>query len=127
MYQRSMPWFCWMRIVDAFEHRNTTCIWRNTFKDIPPDSRISQKRSSDFVKKRSGRQVMEAMIGEFPGIEVLTYHGPYISEPNYRIPEIILGQADSWDHYELAGPFFVGMMQGKGTEASVIDGGEVYQ
>ena len=56
---------------------------------------------------------------------MITYHGPYLSEPNYRTPSIIMGQAASWDHYELLGTFFVGMMQGKGEHATVIDGGEV--
>jgi hypothetical protein len=74
-----------------------------------------------------GKQVMEAMVAEFPEIEVLNYHGPYLSEPNYGVPKVVYGQVDAWGRYELLGPFFVGMMQGKGKCASVIDGGEVYQ
>ncbi len=74
-----------------------------------------------------GKQVMEAMVMEFPEIEIFNYHGPYLSEPNFPIPQIIKGQAASWDNYELLGPFFVGMMLGKGEKGTVIDGGEVYQ
>jgi len=74
-----------------------------------------------------GKQVMEAMVEEFPEIEVFNYHGPYLSEPKYSIPAIIMGQAASWDKYELLGPFFVGMIMGKGDYGTVIDGGEVYQ
>jgi hypothetical protein len=74
-----------------------------------------------------GKQLMEAMVAVFPDIEVMSYHGPYLSEPNYRIPNIVMGQADKWDHYEMLGPFFVGMMLGKGEKATIIDGGELYQ
>ena len=74
-----------------------------------------------------GKQIMEAMIKEFPGVEIFNYHGPYLSEPNYRIPSIIFKQAGTWDQSELLGPFFVGMMLGRGDSATVIDGGEVYQ
>ena len=74
-----------------------------------------------------GKQIMEAMVKVFPAIEVFTYHGPYLSEPNYKIPSVIMQQAGSWDSSELLGPFFVGMMLGKGDSGTIIDGGEVYQ
>jgi hypothetical protein len=85
---------------------------------------LNQHRDQVILR---GKQVMEAMVAEFPSIEVFTYHGPYLSEPNYRTPSIILGQAGTWDNYELLGPFFVGLMLGKGDSATIIDGGEVYQ
>ncbi len=88
------------------------------------DYDLNQHRDQVILR---GKQVMEAMVSEFPEIDVFTYHGPYLSEPNYRVPDIIMRQAASWDHYELLGPFFVGMMLGKGEKATIIDGGEVYQ
>ncbi len=74
-----------------------------------------------------GKQIMEAMVSVFPEIAVIHMHGPYLSEPNYRIPKVNLKQSPSWDKLELMGPFFVGMVLGKGPNSSVIDGGEQYQ
>ena len=74
-----------------------------------------------------GKQIMEAMVAVYPEIAVLHLHGPYLSEPNYRIPKVNLKQSPSWDKLELMGPFFVGMVMGKGASASVIDGCEQYQ
>jgi len=74
-----------------------------------------------------GRQIMEAMVAVYPEIAVMHMHGPYLSEPNYRIPKVNLKQSPSWDKLELMGPFFVGMVLGKGPNSTVIDGGEQYQ
>ena len=73
-----------------------------------------------------GKQVMEAMVEVFPEIEVLVYHGPYLSEP--RTPSAFsLNQMPDWLYHELLGPFFVGLVQGCGEKSNVIDGGELYQ
>ena len=89
-----------------------------------PKYDLNQHR--DQVNLR-GKQIMQAMTAEFPEIEIFTYHGPYLSEPNYRIPSVNIKQAGAWNQQELLGPFFVGMMAGKGEKATVIDGGEQYQ
>jgi hypothetical protein len=73
-----------------------------------------------------GKQVMEAMVAVFPAIEMFNYHGPYVSEPETS-DAITKQQSGNWDRFELLGPFFIGMMQGRGNDALVIDGGEVYQ
>ena len=39
------------------------------------------------------------MIAEFPEIEILHYHGPYLSEPSTSVPAIVMGQAAYWDKY----------------------------
>lgn len=69
-----------------------------------------------------GRQVMEAMVAQFPEIVVLTLHGPYISE--LQAPPPFFPQLQAWN--ELMGPFFAGFMQGKGSLAQNVDGGELY-
>ena len=70
-----------------------------------------------------GKQVMEAMVAEFPGIVMLSLHGPYVSEPDAPwqlcFPEAIPQNA-------LMGPFFSGFYQGRGASATIVDGGEFY-
>lgn len=85
---------------------------------------LNQHRDQVMLR---GKQIMQAVTQEFPAIEIFTYHGPYLSEPNYHIPLANIKQAGAWDDQELLGPFFVGMMQGKGKYATIIDGGEQYQ
>ena len=69
-----------------------------------------------------GRQVMEAMVSEFPDIIVLLLHGPYVSEPEAPSPLFPRWQSRN----ELLGPFFVGFVEGAGSRATIVDGGELY-
>jgi len=69
-----------------------------------------------------GRQVMEAMVSEFPGITVILLHGPYLSEPTAPAPLFPAWQSSN----ELLGPFFAGFVEGAGALATVVDGGELY-
>ncbi|HKS16961.1 MAG TPA: hypothetical protein VJU16_06590 [Planctomycetota bacterium] len=73
--------------------------------------------------RRRGREVMEALTTEYAGITVIVLHGPYISEP--RAPAALFPQVQSSN--ELHGPFFVGLCEGAGPRARVVDGGELYQ
>ena len=70
-----------------------------------------------------GKQVMEAMVAEFPNIVFLTMHGPYVSEP---AAPTALKFPQWWSANELLGAFFVGHVEGAGTTGRVIDGGELY-
>ncbi len=70
-----------------------------------------------------GRQVMEAMVAEFPEIVVITLHGPYISEPD---APWLLGFPQWQSGNELHGPFFAGFQEGMGSLTSNVDGGELY-
>jgi hypothetical protein len=70
-----------------------------------------------------GYQVMEAMVAEFPDIVVITLHGPYISEPAAPWQ---LGFPQWQSGNELHGPFFAGFQEGKGSVATNVDGGELY-
>jgi hypothetical protein len=70
-----------------------------------------------------GRQVMEAMVSEFPDIVVITLHGPYVSEPDAPWQ---LGFPQWQNGNELQGPFFAGFQEGRGLLATNVDGGELY-
>jgi hypothetical protein len=70
-----------------------------------------------------GAQVMQAMTARFPGIAVITLHGPYISE--LTAPASL--QFPQWQSGNmLLGPFFAGFLEGAGTSGVSVDGGELY-
>jgi hypothetical protein len=70
-----------------------------------------------------GKQVMEAMVAQFPDLVFMTLHGPYVSEPD--APASL--QFPQWQSSnELLGPFYAGNLEGAGSAACVIDGGELY-
>ena len=70
-----------------------------------------------------GKQVMEAMVAQFPDIAVITLHGPSVSEP--KAPASL--EFPQWQSgNELLGPFFAGFMEGVNDTAANIDGGELY-
>jgi hypothetical protein len=71
-----------------------------------------------------GRQIMEAVVAEFPEAVFLCFHGPYLSEP--KMPERLFPQVQVQAYNKLMGPFFVGLMEGAGKRAQVVDGGELY-
>ena len=71
-----------------------------------------------------GRQVMQAIVGEYPGIVFMAFHGPYSSFSG--TPEAVhRGQTD-WQQDELRGPFSVGLIEGLDSRSQFVDGGEVY-
>ena len=75
----------------------------------------------DLARLR-GRQVMAAMVQDFPDITVIMLHGPYLSEP--KAPAGLFPQWQKAN--ELLGPFFAGFVEGAGASAAVVDGGELY-
>lgn len=74
-----------------------------------------------------GRQVMEAMRSVWPQVRVITAHGPGISAPEAGENLKGLDYNDvAWAN-PLVGSFIVGLVEGSaGSEARVIDGGEIY-
>ena len=70
-----------------------------------------------------GKQVMEAMVAQFPDIAVVTLHGPSVSEP---AAPTSLGYPQWQSGNELLGPYFAGFMEGAGDSACNMDGGELY-
>jgi hypothetical protein len=92
--------------------------------DYPKGVRHPEKSLAEYREQARlrGREVMQAMVAQFPEITVLLLHGPYISEP--RAPAPLFPQVQSSN--ELHGPFFAGMAEGAGDRARVVDGGELY-
>lgn len=82
---------------------------------------VTLKDYQDQARMR-GRQMMEAMVSQFPDIVVLSTHGPYISEP--KSPAPLFPQWSSTN--QLMGPFFCGFLEGAGKKATVVDGGKLY-
>lgn len=84
----------------------------------------------DQARKR-GREIMQAMIKEYPDIVVIFAHGPYVSAPLSVLESTVnapFSPRQSRPEYcELMGPFTVGFMEGKGDRAVIVDGGEEYK
>ena len=69
-----------------------------------------------------GKQLMQAIVAEYPEVVLLTYFGPAISQPGAP------GDAGgSPSEHELQGPFSVGMMEAMDPRTRNVDGGEIYQ
>jgi hypothetical protein len=98
--------------------------WMN----YPEDYASPTRSKEDYIAQARlrGRQVMEAVMQEFPDVNLGTLHGPYLSEP--ATPSFVKRQqvADA-SYYELSGPFTIGMMEAQSGSARITDGGEVYQ
>ena len=103
-----------------FDNENYHAPWG----DHPAGVRHPKIPLADYQKQARirGREVMEAMVRQFPDIVVLALHGPYLSEP--RAPAPLFPQWQSRN--ELLGPFFAGFVEGAGDRATVVDGGELY-
>lgn len=91
-----------------------------------PQARYASTKSLQEYQDQArlrGRNVMEAMVAQFPEIVVLTLHGPYISEP--RAPATL--GFPQWQYSnELLGPFAAGFLEGGGAGGGSMDGGELY-
>ncbi|HIP50846.1 MAG TPA: hypothetical protein EYG94_02060 [Campylobacterales bacterium] len=73
------------------------------------------------------KNIMSAMVQNYPNLDVLVYLGPSLSHANSnrKHPVVVdLGQARN---HEFHGPIFLGLKQGLGTEASLHDMGESYK
>jgi hypothetical protein len=92
--------------------------------DYPTDCSYRNKTLREYQDQARlrGRQVMEAMVAEYPDIAVLSFHGPYLSEPAAPAPLFPQWQFAN----ELMGPFFVGFVEGAGPASLVVDGGELF-
>lgn len=94
--------------------------------DYPDDVRYKSRPLRDYQNqaRKRGRQIMQAMVEAFPDIVVIVLHGPYDSFQG--TPDAIRVHQTGADGVEMRGPFFVGMVEGAGDQARVIDGGEFY-
>ena len=102
---------------------NEEYLAHSALSNYPDDCRYKDKSLSEYAAqaRKRGREIMKAVVEEFPDIAVLHFHGPYLSQPD--APSVVYSLPD-WN--ELVGPFFVGFVEGKGAESVVIDGGEMY-
>ncbi len=77
-----------------------------------------------------GKQIMEAIINEWSNVELIALHGPYLSEnktADYLDSVGIPYNNVAWAN-ELKSSFVIGMVEAVvGTNALLIDGGEIYQ
>jgi hypothetical protein len=72
-----------------------------------------------------GRQIGQAIVAAYPGITLLVYQCPCLSEP--KTPsEVRARQSGPADENDLDGPFFVGLLEGMAGNGQLIDGGEFY-
>jgi hypothetical protein len=102
--------------------------YRTQWTDYPEDYNSPPHSLAEYQAQthRRGREIMEAMVSEFPEIELLVFHGPYLSEPKTPL-HVRMDQAGPSTEHELHGPFFVGFLDALGDRAKLIDGGEFYQ
>jgi len=105
----------------AFDNEQYFAPWGNYPTGVAyPGASLAQYQVQARLR---GRQVMEAMVAEFPAIVVVTLHGPYVSEPS--APESL--NFPQWQSgNELLGPFFAGFQEGSSVAGQNVDGGELY-
>ena len=92
-----------------------------------PDDGSDPSKSLDEYRAQArlrGQQIMQAIVGEYPGIVVMAFHGPYASFSGTPTA-VHRGQTD-WQKEELRGPFSIGLIEGMDSRSRFVDGGEVY-
>jgi hypothetical protein len=103
-----------------FDNENYVAPWGDYPSGVAQPRRTL--RECQDQARRRGRELMRAMVREFPEIVFLTLHGPYISDPRAPAPLFPPVQGAN----ELLGPFFAGLVEGAGPRATCVDGGELY-
>jgi hypothetical protein len=108
----------------AFDNEEYFERWTN----YPDDCAYPEKSLQEYQEqvRLRGRQIMEAVTAEFPGIEVITFQGAYLSEPATpsQVGNLWIGEHAARN--ELKGPFFAGFLEGAGPHSLIIDGGGAY-
>ena len=84
----------------------------------PTDLPLFQAQAS-----KRGREVMEAVAGVFPESAFGVMHGPCLSsvDGGTETPDAVLDQGGRPLFEELQGPFFTGLLEGKGAGQALID------
>lgn len=75
--------------------------------------------------RQRGADVMNAVQSVWANAEIVSLHGPYVSEPT--TPQAVRLDQVGASGNDMRGFFFAGMLAAKGDAAQVTDGGEVYQ
>jgi|SRR5882672_6512323 len=103
-----------------FDNENYFAKWAH-YPDGVEFPNVSLKDYQTQARLR-GRQMMEAMVAQFPDIVFVTLHGPYLSEPKAPAPLFPRWHTTN----QLIGPFFCGFVEGAGKKATVVDGGKLF-
>lgn len=100
--------------------------YAGTLFNYPDDCSDLSKSLEEYraQARLRGQQVMQAIVGEYPGIVFMAFHGPYSSFSGTPTA-VHRGQTD-WQLDELRGPFSVGLIEGMDSRSRFVDGGEVY-
>ena len=103
------------------------------YDTIPIPFKLTQERpwtlpdDARELAQRRGKQLADAMREGWPGIIIFSLRGAELSDPATYDPSHQGGDQWAWIN-ELAGPFFIGMVESvHGTAATIITGGESYQ
>jgi hypothetical protein len=100
--------------------------YRRPLFNYPEDCSDPSKSLQEYQDQARlrGRQIMQAIGGEYPQIVFVVLHGPYSSCSS--TPENVRGGATKWQLEELRGPFSVGLIEGLANRSRFVDGGEIY-
>lgn len=77
-------------------------------------------KESHMQARLRGKEVMQAIVSEFPEAHVIVLHGPYTSATANKQRGI------SCSDYALLGAFAAGVIEGSGPKSIACDGGELY-
>jgi PEP-CTERM motif len=75
--------------------------------------------------RQRGADVMNAVQSVWSNAEIVSLHGPYVSEPT--TPAAVRLEQVGASGNDMRGFFFAGMLASKGANTRVTDGGELYQ
>jgi Bacterial Ig domain len=100
--------------------------YRRPLFNYPEDCSDPSKSLQEYQDQARlrGRQIMQAMAGEYPEIVFIVLLGPYSSCSS--TPDDVRGGQGNWQVEELRGPFSTGLIEGMASTSRFFDGGEVY-
>jgi len=105
----------------VIDNEQYTSKWGN-YPDGAKYKDKSLREYKDFARFR-GEEIMAALQAGFVGVEVMSLHGPYVSDP---AAPVALGFPQWQTSNELLGPFHEGFLKGQQAANVVHDGGELY-
>jgi hypothetical protein len=110
------------------ENYNDWADWRDTGSPAAPAGTTLIDAQSKMRER--GKQMVQALTAGFPNIVVLLFHGPgpASDESFYQFHANNIKDMNFNDVVhanELSGPLFAGMVESRGTQGTVVDGGEL--
>ena len=100
--------------------------YRRRLFNYPDDCSQPERSLGEYQEQARlrGRELMQAMTDEFPGMVCLVVHGPYSSFD--ATPFAVHRNQTDAETEELRGPFSIGLMEGMDSLSRFVDGGAVY-